>query len=231
MARNILNLYSSVKNFLGYISLIVVITSCASSKHSAGTGSSASKPVAPVHEPRFLENISIHSSRTAQPVVNAPELKEEPRLAAARVFAREIEKCNPLQFKYAILMDEPVESMTDERLIGFLEEWYGAPYEYGGGSRSGIDCSAFTCVLMDSVYHINLPRTAREQYSANTKVKRKDLERGDLIFFNTSGGISHVGVYLANNKFVHASTSSGVMISDMDDVYFKRRYVGAARVR
>lgn len=84
---------------------------------------------------------------------------------------------------------------------------------------------------MDSVYDVSLPRTARSQYYMGTRIRRNQLTQGDLVFFNTTGGISHVGVYLANNKFVHASASSGVMISDLEDVYFKRRYAGAARVR
>jgi lipoprotein Spr len=81
------------------------------------------------------------------------------------------------------------------------------------------------------VYDIKLPRTAQNQYNSTSKIKKDDLSQGDLVFFNTTGGISHVGVYLANNKFVHASVSSGVMVSDMEDAYFKRRYVGATRVK
>jgi lipoprotein Spr len=84
---------------------------------------------------------------------------------------------------------------------------------------------------MDSVYHVTIPRTAKNQYNAYQKIRKEDLKQGDLVFFNTTGGISHVGVYLANNKFVHAATSGGVMISDLDDSYFQRRYIGAARVR
>ncbi len=97
--------------------------------------------------------------------------------------------------------------------------------------KKGIDCSAFTCLFMDSVYGISLPRTARSQYTTGTHINKSQLKQGDLVFFNTTGGISHVGVYLNNNKFVHASTSSGVMISDLDDLYFKKRYVGCRRVK
>ena len=146
-------------------------------------------------------------------------------------FSTDIERSNFLQFKYAILLEETVESMTNEKLISFLEDWYGTPYQFGGDTKKGIDCSAFTCRLMDSVYNITLPRTAKNQYNSSTKVRKQDLKQGDLVFFNTTGGISHVGVYLGNNKFVHASASSGVMISDLDEAYFKRRYIGAARVK
>ncbi len=128
-------------------------------------------------------------------------------------------------------MEKEVETVTNERLITFLENWYGTPYKYGGDKKTGIDCSAFTCLMMDTVYNVALPRTSREQFAAGKRITKSDLSQGDLVFFNTTGGISHVGVYLNNNKFVHASTSSGVMISDLEDGYFKKRYVGATRLR
>jgi lipoprotein Spr len=101
----------------------------------------------------------------------------------------------------------------------------------GGSTKEGIDCSAFVNTLMLSVYAINLPRTSKEQYEAAVKINDDELSEGDLVFFNTKGGISHVGIYLANNKFVHASTSGGVMISDLNEAYWKARYKGAGRVR
>ena len=147
------------------------------------------------------------------------------------VYSTDIEKCNALQFKYAIIMEQPVETVTNERLISFLESWYGTPYKFGGGDRVGIDCSAFCAMLMDTVYGVALPRTARSQYEMGYKIKKDQLSQGDLVFFNTTGGISHVGVYLANNKFVHAATSTGVVISDLEDMYYRKRFIGANRVR
>ena len=193
------------------------------------------KPAHTAGDPEFLEDIAIKP---------APELHNESetevtisRKARGRkdvpgaAFSTDIEKCDDVQFKYAILMDEKVETLTNEKLIGFLEDWYGTPYKYGGNTRRGVDCSALTCAMLDTVYGISLPRTAREQYGAGKKISKANLMHGDLVFFNTTGGISHVGVYLGNNKFIHASTSAGVMISDLDDIYFKRRYVGACRIR
>ena len=128
-------------------------------------------------------------------------------------------------------MEEPVEAVTNERLVTFLERWYGIPYKYGGSDRMGIDCSAFSYMLMDSVYGVALPRTASSQYEMGVKIKKEQLQQGDLVFFNTTGGISHVGVFLANGKFVHAATSTGVVISDLNDMYYKKRFIGANRVR
>jgi cell wall-associated NlpC family hydrolase len=84
--------------------------------------------------------------------------------------------------------------------------------------------------LFAGIYGIALPRTAREQYNNSQRISRTELKEGDLIFFNTTGGVSHVGMYLQNNKFVHAS-SSGVTISDIFDEYWVRRFVGVGRVQ
>ena len=77
----------------------------------------------------------------------------------------------------------------------------------------------------------SLPRTAREQYRQCEHISKDDLLEGDLVFFNTHGGVSHVGVYLANGRFVHSSSSQGVMISSLSDHYFSRRFIGAGRVQ
>ena len=94
-------------------------------------------------------------------------------------------------------------------------------------------CSAFACSLFAAVYGITgLPRTSKEQYDATRRVNRDDLQEGDLVFFHTLGKhrtVTHVGVYLRNNKFIHASIS-GVMISDMNDGYYDKHYVGAGRI-
>lgn len=145
-----------------------------------------------------------------------------------------IELSAPLQFKYAILLDMPVEMINDSKLLELIESWYGTKYRYGGESRQGVDCSGFSKAFMSSYYGINLTRNSADQYKqCATKVKKKKLKQGDLVFFKTRGskaGITHVGVYLCNNKFVHAATSNGVMISDLDEDYYKARFAGAGRV-
>jgi cell wall-associated NlpC family hydrolase len=181
-------------------------------------------------DPQFLENISIKPFEEKKDPNTTPITVTNTNVSGM-VYSTDIEKCNALQFKYAILMGEPVENVTNERLIAFLETWYGTPYKYGGGDKEGIDCSALCSMLMDSVYGVALPRTVKSQYEMGFKIKKEQLEQGDLVFFNTTGGISHVGVFLGNNKFVHASTSSGVMISDLEDMYYKKRFIGASRVK
>ncbi len=143
------------------------------------------------------------------------------------------EDYNPLQFKFAILTNSPVEELTNLRLLVFMDQWYGVPYHYGGNSKDGIDCSAFASLLLSSVYDVNqLPRISADQYHATRRVSKSDLREGDLVFFHTLGKghrVTHVGVYLYNNRFVHASIA-GVQISDLGEGYYLHHYVGAGRV-
>lgn len=146
-----------------------------------------------------------------------------------------IELSAPLQFKYAILLDMPVETINDNKLLELIESWYGTKYKYGGSTREGVDCSGFAKSFMSSYYDITLTRNSADQYKqCPTKVKKKKLVQGDLVFFKTNGsrgGITHVGVYLCNNKFVHAATSTGVMISDLEEDYYSARFVSGGRMK
>lgn len=141
-----------------------------------------------------------------------------------------LEKSTSLQFKYAQLLNKEVESINNLALFNFIEEWWETRYRYGGSSRSGIDCSAFTGLLQHTVYGNHLPRTAREQYQACDKISPDELKEGDLLFFNTRGGISHVGVYLSDGYFVHSSTSQGVTINHLEEDYYRARFKVAGRV-
>jgi hypothetical protein len=159
--------------------------------------------------------------------------RNNPNLLIANPYlniSTDIEKTEDIQFKYAVYMDVPVELLTNYELLRFLDEWYGVPYRYGGSTKKGIDCSAFSAEMMHVVFGTQMPRTAKEQYLLCTPLTKEELREGDLVFFNTSGGISHVGIFLMNNKFVHASTSNGVMISDLDEAYFTKRFLGGGRL-
>jgi lipoprotein Spr len=144
----------------------------------------------------------------------------------------DLEKANWLQLKYSIKMDVAVESIKNIPLLQKIDEWYGTPYNYGGSSKSGVDCSYFTLDVMKGVFNINLNRTAAEQYQQTSRINWEDLKEGDLIFFKTEGPnkISHVGIYLTNNKFVHASVSNGVTISDLSEPYYQRTIYSMGRL-
>ncbi|MBK6838666.1 MAG: C40 family peptidase [Bacteroidetes bacterium] len=96
-----------------------------------------------------------------------------------------------------------------------IGEWLGTPYKYSGESESGIDCSGFVCRMMRDSYHILLLGSAKDMYKKVNPIKKSELREGDLVFFKIKKGrISHVGIYLGQNKFAHASTQRGVTISD-----------------
>ena len=107
------------------------------------------------------------------------------------------------------------------------EKWHGTPYRIGGNSRSGIDCSGFVQITYRDVLGIDLPRTTTQQFRSGPHVNRSDLQTGDLVFFRHG---RHVGIYLENHRFLHASTSRGVMISDIRNHYWTQHYWRAISV-
>ncbi|HZI68924.1 MAG TPA: C40 family peptidase [Hanamia sp.] len=160
--------------------------------------------------------------------IPAPVVTKKPELPAVEEHSA-IEKMSPLQYKYAMLLNVDVESLKNISLLAFIDNWFGTRYRYGGTTKRGIDCSALTGALLLAVYGFNMPRTAREQYRATEHIGKDELKEGDLVFFNTRGGVSHVGVYLDNDYFVEAS-SHGVKISSLDDHYYRKRFICGGRV-
>lgn len=142
-----------------------------------------------------------------------------------------IEAATGVQLKYAVLLKTEVEYLPSKALLNAVDEWYGVRYRSGGNTKAGVDCSGFTLAVFAAAYGLSIPRVSREQYRVSHKISTTELQEGDLVFFNTTGrGVSHVGVYLGNNKFIHASVSRGVMVSDLFEPYYVKRYVGAGRI-
>jgi hypothetical protein len=194
-------------------------------------------------EPKFINNIEVtpgdgdyYSNESMEqsggylPMPKAEAVSLETKRAVAKAGGTSIEKCSALQFKYAMLINVEVETLTNFALVNFIDEWWATRYRYGGTDKSGIDCSSFTGKLEQEVYNNTLPRTARAQYEVCEKVTAENLEQGDLVFFNTTGGVSHVGVYLGNNFFVHSSCSSGVTISSLNENYYNRKFICGGRM-
>jgi lipoprotein Spr len=241
---------------LGFLVLMTTLTSCTSmSKFTqsvkAKTAQLKAKPkrnlpaVVAVPETNnesnetieFLDNISVKPGRVylkkasdaleAEPVLSKPE-----RADRMPDNLTDVEKSNWLQLKYSIQMDIAVEEINNIPLLQKIDEWWGTPYVLGGSSKRGVDCSYFTLDVMNAIYNTNLKRTAAEQYTQSEKIDWSDLKEGDLIFFKTdaSRSITHVGIYMTNNKFVHASTSQGVTISDLSEPYWQKRLYSLGRV-
>lgn len=181
----------------------------------------------------FLDNISVTPGGERTSEINTNTLRDAPSYTArATVKNFDIESASVLQFKYATMLDVPVEDMTNLPLLQDIEYWWGTKYCMGGSTQSCIDCSAFTQTIIRDIYTVQLPRTAEEQYNIAEHIDYSDLKEGDLVFFQTTGRtISHVGIYLTNNKFAHAATSGGVMVSDLNEDYWKKRYRAAGRVK
>ncbi len=135
--------------------------------------------------------------------------------------------------KYEKLKDFGTVLTGREKMLFEIIKYLDTPYQYGGNSTSGIDCSAFTQNVYSSSISQYLPRTASEQFQVGKSISSKsDLKFGDLVFFNTTKRAypGHVGIYLGDNLFAHASSSQGVMVSSLNGEYFTTRYVGAKRV-
>jgi murein DD-endopeptidase / murein LD-carboxypeptidase len=136
-----------------------------------------------------------------------------------------------IEKKYASLLNVPEDNISNTRLYSFIDEWYGVPYKYGGKNKNGIDCSNFTSTLYKDIYNRSVSGSSSSIFDQCKVVSRKDLKEGDLVFFKIEkDGISHIGVYLQNNKFVHATTKKGVMINDLDEAYYKKYFYKAGRL-
>ena len=221
-----------------YSVLLVMLASCSSLK-TAFTGNrvtaSAQHPRTVKKETKFLDQIDVpvestRSKKDDAAIVTAVK-KETTETRTSSYRKDDAENLSRLQVKYSVLLNTPAEEVKNTKMFGFIDDWYGTPYRLGGTTKKGVDCSAFSQFLFASVYGLTIPRTAREQYGLTSRISRTQLKEGDLIFFNTRGGVSHVGIYLQNNKFVHASTSGGVMISDIFDEYWARKFVGVGRLK
>jgi cell wall-associated NlpC family hydrolase len=110
------------------------------------------------------------------------------------------------------------------------EEWKGTPYILGGTGIGGVDCSSFTQIVFRDYFGKTLPRNTRQQLQEGSSVRRNHIQPGDLVFFRTGRDLLHVGIAMEDGKFLHASVSSGVMISRLDQRYWSSRYLTTRRL-
>lgn len=121
---------------------------------------------------------------------------------------------------------DAMSNLRSKNLYNFITDWVGVRYKFGGMDKSGIDCSGFACLLEKKIYGLDIPRISRDQASAVRQKNIDRLEEGDLIFFAFGGGqVDHVGVYLNNGYFVHASTTRGVIVDDLNLPVYQKALV------
>jgi cell wall-associated NlpC family hydrolase len=110
------------------------------------------------------------------------------------------------------------------------KDWKGIPYVLGGSGYNGVDCSSFMQIVFEDYFQIRLPRNTREQMKEGSSVRRNRIKMGDMVFFKTGRDSYHVGVMVNEQQFLHASTSSGVMISGLQEKYWSDRYLTTRRI-
>lgn len=131
-------------------------------------------------------------------------------------------------------LDVKLDRNDNKALYTELKTWLGVPYRYGGHSRRGTDCSGMVMEVYQAVYGLKLQRNSAKMFERDCReIQKKDLREGDLVFFATGGGnrISHVGIYLKDGHFVHASSSRGVVVNHLDERYYTRHWRCAGRVK
>lgn len=126
-----------------------------------------------------------------------------------------------------------IEQNVDTVLLRFISQWLGVAYKYGGASKAGTDCSGFVNNCYNIVYNRKLPRRSIDIFQKTQIVPKDELTSGDLVFFKTLGSsvVNHVGVYLWNGYFAHASSKRGVVISKLDEGYYQKTYAGGGYFR
>lgn len=201
---------------------LVKLTAKDQSSTNKVQGSSSSMPRG------FLDNLAVLPGEVTLAGVKVTA----PPVAPANTKSLSYDAALSLPNKYANLLGVAPTELTNTLLLSQMEKWYGTQYCFGGSTDSCIDCSSFTQVILRDVYNVKIPRNAQQQFDACTKIEVENLKEGDLVFFNTVSAsmiITHVGVFVCNNKFVHASTSKGVTISDLSEKYFAKAFRGAGR--
>jgi lipoprotein Spr len=136
--------------------------------------------------------------------------------------------------KTSVRLGIDIEYKDNQALYTEVSGWLGTPYRTGGSSKSGTDCSGLTSQIYRNVYRIRLPRTSGAQYNNSNKVSKSDLREGDLVFFTSSRSgkkVAHSGIYLKNGKFIHASSSQGVIISSLNEDYYRKYWKSGGRCK
>ncbi len=162
---------------------------------------------------------------------SSKEAEEETKENTKKVDPAEIENIKTGGRDFKKEKNPAIKPLDQSKMMREISKYMGVPYVYGSASANGMDCSGYTMTVYKNAMDIALPRSASEQSKVGTSVKYENLKFGDLVFFNTTGqSDSHVGIYLGDDLFAHASVSLGVTISSLESFYYQKRYEEARRI-
>ena len=134
--------------------------------------------------------------------------------------------------EYAKKLGVVLSGTEDKQLVKEINSWVGVPYKSGGDTKKGTDCSGFVQAVYKTVYQVSLYRTVVDLLKNCDLIKKEELSAGDLVFFKINNTqVSHVGIYINEDKFIHASSSKGVMVSDLKETYYKKYFYSGGRIK
>ena len=199
---------------------VFFMTGCSSSSNSVRYGSADNDEAEKETRVRYADNVDEENIENDPDPDYSPDYVESVDISTLKQKYYSSEELN-----------KPPSSAKEQMLMEILK-YINTPYKYGGSSKNGIDCSAFTQTVYNSC-SIQLLRSAREQFSQGIEISDKEnLRFGDLVFFNTRKTVKpgHVGIYIGDNLFVHASSKNGVIVTPLDSDYYSERFMGARRI-
>ena len=201
---------------------IFILTGCSSTSNTTRYGSTGQK-----EEKTTRIRYPDHEKKENPPVVENTDVDNDPDDSPDDLVPVDISSLSTLS------VNSYSEATTvREKMLMEIIKYINTPYKFGGNSKDGIDCSAFTQTIYGSC-SISLLRSAREQFTQGTVIDNKDeLKFGDLVFFDTRKSVKpgHVGIYLGDNLFVHASSKKGVIVTPLTQEYYSKRFLGARRI-
>lgn len=184
--------------------------------------------------PRFTDKQKKPSSSRSERKgarFSSKEAEEETKENDKKVDSKEIESITAGRRDFKKEKNPAIKPLDHSKMMREISRYMGVPYQLGGTSAQGLDCSGYTMLVYKNAMGKLLPRSAAEQAKMGQSVKFENLKFGDLIFFNTTGHpYSHVGIYLGDDLFAHASVTLGVTISSLQSSYYEKRYEGARRI-